>query len=155
VIIDLERGSLLEALFELPYEFVVPDLLFHSELRGPLGDQLVALGLRVEELAPVELTRATVIGRERTALSAQDIFAYALAEQRQWILITGDGALRQMALGHGLEVHGVLWLCDRFEEHAVVSTGTLHAGLTGMSSHPRCRLPVAEVTSRLERYVAQ
>ena len=28
VLIDLERGGLLEGVFELPYEFAVPDLLY-------------------------------------------------------------------------------------------------------------------------------
>lgn len=155
MVIDLERGALLEPLFRLPYEFAVPDLLFHSELRGGLGEQLIALGLRVEELAPAELARATMIGRERASLSAQDTFAYALAELREWSLLTGDGALRRMADDGGLEVHGVLWLCDQLEEHAVIAQDTLHAGLTAISSHPRCRLPVAEVAERLDRYSPQ
>lgn len=153
--IDLERGGLLEALFQLPYEFAVPDLLFHSELRGELGDELITLGLRVEELDPAELARATMIGRERGALSAQDTFAYALAERREWSLLTGDGALRQMAVEGGLEVHGVLWLCDRIEAHAVIPNEMLHAGLTAISGHSRCRLPAAEVAARLDRYSPQ
>lgn len=32
VIIDLERGDLLEAAFKLPYGFAVPDALYRSEL---------------------------------------------------------------------------------------------------------------------------
>lgn len=38
VIIDLDRGALIEDLFRLPYEFAVPDLLFARELAGALGD---------------------------------------------------------------------------------------------------------------------
>jgi len=140
-------------MFALPYEFAVPDLLFHSELQGELGEQLIALGLRVEELAPAEVSRATTVGRERAALSAQDTFAFALAEQRQWTLLTGDGALRQMAAVNGIAVHGVLWICDRFEEHSVLDMPLLHAGLTAIFDHPRCRLPHAEVTTRLNRYL--
>ncbi|WP_157073561.1 hypothetical protein [Sphingomonas soli] len=88
----------------------------------------------------------------RKPISAQDSFAYALAEQRQWTLLTGDGALRSLAAGNGLAVHGVLWLCDRLEEHAVIANEMLHAGLSAISAHPRCRLPAREVASRLNRY---
>lgn len=150
--IDLERGGFLEALFALPFEIAVPDLLYASELGDELGNQLVGLGLRVEELAPAELTRATLVGRERSALSAQDSFAFALAEQRQWTLLTGDGALRQLAMDSGIEVHGVLWLCDRLEEHIVLGNDLLHRGLTTIARHPRCRLPAAEIATRLARY---
>lgn len=152
MIIDLERGALLESLFGLPYEFAVPDLLFERELKGDLGDQLVRLGLRVEELDAVELSRAIVVRRERAALSTPDTFAYAIAESRGWQLLTGDGALRRFALDHGVAATGLLWLCDRFEEHAVVEIHRLHEGLTLISNHPRCRLPMAEVSVRLKRY---
>lgn len=154
VIIDLDRGSLLEDLFRLPFEFAVPDLLYRRELQGDLGDRLRALGLRVEELTPAELARATVIGRERKVLSAPDTFAYALAELRQWPLLTGDGGLRRLAEEQQIAFHGVLWICDQFEEGAHVPLPRLHAGLTALSSHPRCRLPVGEVQLRLKRYTA-
>lgn len=152
VIIDLERGSLLDDLFLLPFEFVVPDLLYRRELQGGLGDRLRALGLRVEELTSAELSRATVIARERKALSAPDTFAYALAEIRQWPLLTGDGELRRLAEANQVAFHGVLWICDQFERGGHVSLQRLHTGLTALSAHPRCRLPRVEVEHRLGRY---
>lgn len=153
VIIDLERGGFLESLFLLPYEFAVPDLLFERELKGALGDQLIQLGLRVEELDPTELSRAIVVRRERTMLSTPDTFAFAIAETRSWPLLTGDGALRRFALDQGVATNGVLWICDQFEEHAVLENALLHAGLTAISNHPRCRLPAEQVSSRLNRYL--
>lgn len=152
VIIDLERGALLEPLFQLPYEFVVPDLLFETELSGELGNHLCGLGLLVEELRAEEVLRATAVGRERIELSVQDSFAYALAEHRDWPLLTGDGALRKIAAANGVEVHGVLWICDHFEQHALIDLDRLHAGLTAIASHPRCRLPAEEVAIRMNRY---
>ena len=152
VIIDLERGGFLEDLFRLPYEFAVPDLLFHEELQGELGERLVALGLVVEELDAAELARAIIVRRERAVLSTPDTFAFAIAEQRHWTLLTGDGALRRLAVDSGIETHGVLWLCDRFEEHGLLGNEQLHAGLTTISTHPRCRLPRTEVRARLNRY---
>lgn len=34
VLIDLERGGLLEAVFALPHEFAVPDVLYDHEMQG-------------------------------------------------------------------------------------------------------------------------
>lgn len=152
VIIDLERGALLDDMFRLPFEFAVPDLLFHRELVGEIGERLMALGLRVEELAPGELTRATIVRRQHSDLSTPDTFAFALAEARGWPLLTGDGGLRRVAVEHQVEIHGVLWICDQFEEGEHITAIKLHAGLTAISSHPRCRLPGTEVRRRLDRY---
>ena len=152
VIIDLERGTLLDDLFRLPFEFAVPDLLFGRELAGPLGDRLLALGLRVEELTSNELTRATTVRRQRKELSTADTFAFAIAEGRGWTLLTGDGGLRRLAAESQLAFHGVLWICDQFEQGLHVALPRLRAGLSALSSHPRCRLPADEVRQRLDRY---
>jgi hypothetical protein len=74
-----------------------------------------------------------------------------IAECRGWPLLTGDGGLRRLAVECRVEFHGVLWICDQFE-NGLVSLARLHAGLTVLSSYPRCRLPVAEVRQRLDRY---
>jgi hypothetical protein len=153
VLIDLDRGALLEALFLLPHEFAVPDLLFARELAGPLGTRLVSLGLRVEELTDDEVTRATLVGRQHRNLSVPDTFAFSIAEQRGWTLLSGDGGLRTLARDAELECRGVLWLCDQLEAGAHVEAARLHAGLTAISSHPRCRLPSAEIAVRLARYL--
>ncbi len=50
VLTDLDRGSLVEAIFRLPFAFTVPDLLYERELREHGGSEFVRLGLRVEEL---------------------------------------------------------------------------------------------------------
>lgn len=152
VIIDLERGSLLQEVFRLPFGFAVPDLLFHRELKGPLGDRLLSWGLRVEELTSDEVARATSVRRANSSLSVPDTFAFSLATVRGWTLLTGDGGLRRLAASTGLNVHGVLWLFDQLESGRHAPNGRLRASLTAISMHPRCRLPTADVKRRLARY---
>lgn len=50
VLIDLERANVLEEMFLLPFEFALPDLLDGREMAGELGDRLMQLELRIEEL---------------------------------------------------------------------------------------------------------
>ncbi len=155
VIIDLERGEILETVFAMDAEFAVPDLLFERELTGPLGDRLVALGLRVEELAPLEMQDATVLSRTDRSLSLPDTFAFALAQSRNWTLLTGDAGLRRAAEAHQLDVHGALWVYDQLEAGRICEPDVLHEALTKTSGHPRCRLPRLEIARRLARYRAQ
>lgn len=155
VLIDLERAGLLADMFLLPFEFAVPDLLYERELKGPIGDQLVALGLRVEILTPAELTRATTVGRQNVRLSAPDTFAFAIAQARQWTLLTGDGGLRELAIAESMAMHGVLWLFDQLADGNHVPFDRLHAGLSALSAHPRCRLPANEIEIRLVRFAPQ
>ncbi len=152
MIIDLDRGGLIDDLFRLPFAVAVPDLLFDRELGGRLGERLMSLGLQVEELTPSELARATVVRRQRVDLSTPDTFAFAIAEARRWTLLTGDGGLRRLAVAEGVEMHGLLWVIDLFEAEAIVGKSRLHAGLSTIFGHPRCRLPAAEVRRRLARF---
>jgi predicted nucleic acid-binding protein len=152
VLIDLERGSFLEVMFSLPYEFAVPDVLYHQEMKGDWGARLVTLGLRVEEVSKEGVANALRYRSERRFLSVPDSFALALAKERTWTLLTGDGDLRDLAGGENVECHGVLWLLDRMAEAGIPGFQALHDGLAALAGHQRCRLPRREITIRLERY---
>ena len=152
VIIDLERGELLETVFDLSFDFAVPDLLFYRELAGPFGDRLIALGLQVEELLPLEVEGATALRRSDAALSLPDTFAFALAKARRWTLLTGDAGLRRTAEAHAIDVHGTLWVLDQLEAQQICSIELLAAGLAKAVAHPRCHLPKAEIANRQDRY---
>jgi predicted nucleic acid-binding protein len=152
VLIDLERGGLLEAVFGLPHEFAVPDVLYDRGMQGEWGERLVALGLRVEEVTEAGVGNALRYRQQRGALSVPDSFALALAREREWLLLTGDGQLRELAAGENVECHGVLWLLDMMEEAGTPGIQPLHDGLAALAAHPRCRLPAREIRIRLERY---
>ena len=79
VLTDLDRGPLLEAVFDLPLVFVVPDLLYERELRPYGGVRLLRRGLQVAELGREGVARALNFRRMRPSLSLADTFAVALA----------------------------------------------------------------------------
>ena len=106
VLIDLERGDLLEAIFALPDEFAVPDVLYDREMQGEFGERMVGLGLRVEEVSEAGVATALRYRQQRVSLSVPDSFALALAKERKWLLLTGDGQLRELADG---EKRGMPW----------------------------------------------
>ncbi len=58
ILIDLERGGLLESAFCGDSTFVVPDLLYERELAAENGAYLRSLGLGVIELTPNEVVLA-------------------------------------------------------------------------------------------------
>ena len=149
VLIDLERGALLEACFRLPFEFAVPDLLYRRELQDHGGREL---GLKVEELDGEGVALALDYWGRRRSLSLPDSFALALAKTRSWTLLTGDGELRKLAAQEGVACHGVLWLVDRMFETGVEDGNKLCASLQAIAAHPRCRLPKAEIHKRIRLY---
>ena len=155
VLVDLERGSFLKASFRLPFRFVVPDLLYDRELKNWGGEELIRLGLAVEELDGDGVNRAIAFRRREPALSIADCFALVLAETRSWILLSGDRALRRLATEKAVECHGVLWVLDEMYATAVVNPQKLHKGLTAISEHPRCRLPRPEIRRRLADYAGR
>jgi predicted nucleic acid-binding protein len=152
VLIDLERGDLLESIFALPHDFAVPDVLYDREMHGQWGERLLALGLRVEEVSEAGVGNALRYRQQRSVLSVPDSFALALAKEREWFLLTGDSQLRELATDEHVECHGVLWLLDMMEVAGIPGIQSLHDGLTTLAAHPRCRLPAREITIRLERY---
>ena len=152
VLIELEHAKLLELAFRGPDHLATPDFLYHRELAADIGPQLLAFGLHVLELNADELSDVQQAGAANPALSLPDCAAYVAARRTDHELLTGDGALRRLALSQGLVCHGVLWLMDRLANAGTTTHAELHAGLTALAQHPRCRLPHAEVKKRLQAW---
>ena len=149
ILIDLERGGLLEAAFSCGFTMVVPDLLYERELEPENGALLRKLGLGVVSLTPEEVALAQKLRTERKALSLPDCFALSCATRADHALVTGDKILRTEAMARLETVYGLLWMLDQMAASGSVSTTLLYEGLSRISSHPRCRLPHVEIRARL------
>jgi hypothetical protein len=152
VLIDLERGELLEHAFSCGLVMAVPDLLYQNELENENGPYLRTLGLNVLALTPDEMEIAQTIKDKRPALSSPDCFALCCALRPSHVLLTGDLNLRKEATIRTVEVYGLLWLLDQMEACGMFSFSLLHEGLSKILAHPRCRLPKDEVNARLSRW---
>jgi len=154
VLIDLERGGLLESAFSCGLTMVVPDLLYERELAAENGPLLRRLGLGVVALAPEEVAFAQQLRTRRYSLSLADCFALSCARRPDHALVTGDRLLRAEAQVWQCPVCGLLWILDQMEASNKTGVEMLHEGLTRISNHPRCRLPKADVAARLRRWQA-
>lgn len=155
-LIDLRKTSLLDAFVRLPYELLIPNTLFEEELLQFSATQKKALvrgGLKVVDLPGESVLRARQVARDMPHLSIHDGFACALAESRPGcILLTGDGPLRTFARRQKIEVHGILWVIDELQAHAISTAGILLAALRVLASDPTVRLPPQELAAYLKRY---
>jgi predicted nucleic acid-binding protein len=152
VLIDLERGGLLEPAFSCGLTMVVPDLLYARELEAENGPLLRKLGLGVVALNPDEVNFAQQLRTQQPGLSLPDCFALSCARRQNHALVSGDKLLRTEAQAKHCLVYGLLWILDQMEASGRVSTATLHEGLTRIWNHPRRRLPKSDVTARLQRW---
>jgi hypothetical protein len=152
VLIDLERGGLMESAFSCAISMLVPDLLYENELRDSNGPYLKGLGLGVTALSPDEVSSAQDLQTHRPALSLEDCFALICAARNDHCLLAGDGPLRKEAASRKVICRGLLWLLDEMLASGKVSKTLLCEGLNKISQHPRCRLPRNEVTARLNAW---
>ena len=153
VLIDLERGGLLEPAFSCGLTMVVPDLLYARELEAENGPLLRKLGLGVIALNPDEVNYSQQLRTQQPGLSLPDCFALSCARRNGHALVSGDKLLRTEAQAKHCVVYGLLWILDQMEASGKVSTATLHEGLSRIWNHPRRRLPKNDVTARLQRWL--
>jgi rRNA-processing protein FCF1 len=147
--VDLHFGRLVEKAFSLPFRFAAPDVII-DELKRPSGSDLVALGLRVEELSGEMVLKVSDLAVRYLRPSRQDLFALVLAEALGAILLTGDGALRDLAREIGVEVHGTIWLLDHMVEKGIIDRQKRAQALRLMLDSGS-RLPRDEVELRLDQ----
>lgn len=152
VLIDLERGGLLELAFSCGLTMVVPDLLYERELESDNGPLLRTLGLGVVALNSDEVEFAQQLRKQQPGLSLPDCFALSCARRQGHALVSGDKLLRTEAHARHCAVYGLLWILDQMEASGQVGSAVLHDGLSRIWNHPRRRLPKSEVMERLQRW---
>lgn len=111
ILIDMEEGELLEPMFRLPFDFCVPDILYHEELQER-HSHLPEMGLNVAPLEPESMSDAANLIARYSRASRNDCFALALARQENCPLLTGDRELVRAAENENVPASGTIWLVE-------------------------------------------
>ena len=154
VLIEFSKRDLLDKMFELEFQFAVPDLLFREELidLGAYSRQdLLRFGMRIESLDPEGVGMAIAYQSKRPALSLVDSFALALANHQGWEILTEDRIIRRVAQSEGISHRDSLWVIDHMLAAGILSVGQVVAALEAMRGDPRCPIPKRELAVGLGR----
>lgn len=97
VLIDLHLSELLRELFNLSLDLVAPDVVI-AELLQPDAKEVLAYGLRQEELSGQQVEEVAFLKAQYRRLSASDLSTFVLARSLNGTLLTNEGPLRKLAL---------------------------------------------------------
>ncbi len=149
VIIDMEDSGLTELMFNLPYQFAVPDILFHDELEDE-HPNLLELGLVELELSSKTVEKSIELDLCYRKPSRYDCLALAAALQEECPLVTCDKALRKAAQQENVEIRGTIWLVDELVKHELINKEQAIKAFKDMKE-AGSRLPWNEVENFLNR----
>lgn len=151
ILITLELGGLLEAMFSCGITMVVPDLVYQRDFENHNGPYLRKLGLGVVALSSEELSLAQSINSQRWGLSLTECFSMAYAFHLGISLVSNNIRIHNAAIKYDGTVYGLLWLLDRMDESGLPKQLLLDS-LTTIHKHPRHHLPKDEVKVRLSKW---
>jgi hypothetical protein len=153
VLIDLEAGRVLLALFGLPLYLMTTDFVI-DELQEPDGQQLQRYGLVSCELSPDGILELARLKSQYPRTSIADLSVLVLARATKALLLTGEKNLRAIAEREGMTVHGTLWLLDEMVSRHVIIPPVAFQALRRMLQRGS-RLPRDRCRQRLARWRAR
>ncbi|MFB3784852.1 MAG: type II toxin-antitoxin system VapC family toxin [bacterium] len=140
-------------MLKLPYRFIVPYPIRHSELLDFTDREWRLLddgGMETFDLAPNRTAEAFEVKLAHPGLSANDCFCLiATRHYSQSILLTGDALLRKVAIQNSLRVHGVLWIIDQLKTEKICEDKLLISALKLWQADPSVFLPNDEIEKRI------
>lgn len=151
VLIDLELVDLTKELFQLPYHFIIPDVLFEEELKKQ-HSHLLDLGLELKVLESEYISEVFSLIDKYRKTSRNDLFALSLALQEKATLLTGDKALRAAAKTESVAYHGTIWLLCQMVEKDIVTLVRAEKALRKMVELGS-RLPKTTIKEELKKMV--
>jgi predicted nucleic acid-binding protein len=146
----MEDGNLTPAIFQLPYEIAVPDILFDLELRER-HSHLLQAGLKVKSLTAESVKKTEFLIQQYQRPSMMDHSALALALQERCPLLTGDKDLRVAAKKEGVEVHGTIWIIEELLSQKIIQHPRAKDSFDAMRNKGS-RLPWGDVEKLLNRW---
>jgi len=147
VLIDIEHGNLTSAMFGLPWQFAVPDILFAEELAEQHG-RLLQLGLISKTMDGNQVNEAYKLRQEYVQTSVNDLLALILAKHENCQLLTGDKALRKVAAKLNVEVHGTIWLVNQMVQQQKITVEVARVSFQYMKNSGS-RLPWSKIEKML------
>ena len=147
IFIDMEVSNLTQKMFELPYQFAVPDILYYEELEEE-HHNLLEYGLKTKKLSSNSIKYSQKIIKKYPKTSPNDLFALALAKQDSCPLITGDGALRKAGAKEGVIIFGTVWLVEELMNYSIITVDEAREAYKLMKNNGRW-LPWEMIEKRL------
>lgn len=141
VVLDLDRGGLLQAVFKLDHSFLLPDLTLECELADAgLASYLRQLGLNVAELTSDEMAIAQALRQAHVDLSIYEFCSLVCSRRIGHELVSDGVALRAQARHDGIECSGLAQLLEAVHEERIVAPQILVQGLLRLGALKSGRL---------------
>jgi predicted nucleic acid-binding protein len=125
VFIDLISIGLQEQFFQLPMEIHTTDMVvFEVKRRGQsdiMKDLIKRCCIKVKTHTPEEMLPFFQSEHKRYNLSPADYSVLTYSKNNSYVLLTGDGNLRKVALSEGVEVHGTIYVVAEMVEHHILT----------------------------------
>jgi predicted nucleic acid-binding protein len=160
ILIDLIKLDLVEAFFNINWEFHSTNLIIENELYDEQKEQLqpyVDSGkLIIQELDAADMISIMTILAHKPQLSDKDCSALHCAQKLNASLLTSDNPLRKYAKEINVDVHGHLWVLDALLEHNCINTETAINKLNELNTiNAKLNLPKKDCEAMIEKWKNQ
>lgn len=157
ILIDLIKLQLVEAFFNIAWEFHSTNLIIENELYEEQKEQLqpyINSGkLIIQELNIDDMLSIMTIQAQKPQLSDKDCSALHCAKKLNASLVTSDNTLRKFAKLKKVDVHGHLWVFDALLEHNCITPTLAIAKLNELNAiNSKLNLPEKECKARIEKW---
>jgi len=157
ILIDLIKLQLVEAFFNIKWEFYSTNLIIENELYDEQKLQLQPFIesniLKIQELDANDMLTIMEIQAQKPQLSDKDCSALHCAKKLNASLLTSDNTLRKFAKQKQVDVHGHLWVFDALLEHQCITPDIAITKLYELNTiNSKLNLPKKECEARIEKW---
>jgi rRNA-processing protein FCF1 len=110
ILFDFLEGDIFDALFLLPLDFLLSDMIIHEFYKSFSAVELSQKGVQIQILSDKEIDEIHAIKLEHNELSLEDVSLLFLSRKYETMIISNDGPLRRLADTERIEYHGTLWI---------------------------------------------
>lgn len=151
IFIDLINVGILDMFFQLPWEIHTTDMVI-SEFKNEEQKRTV-LGYKklvIKQYDSEELRELVDFNNLYNAVSIYDCSVWLYARKNSYVLLSGDGHLRKLAITDGVEVRGTIYVIEQLVKNAIITASDAADALEKLRITNN-RQPLEEIDERIKQ----
>lgn len=151
IFIDLINVGILDMFFQLPWEIHTTDMVI-SEFKNEEQKRTV-LGYKklvIKQYDSEELRELVNFNNLYNAVSIYDCSVWLYARKNSYVLLSGDGHLRKLAITDGVEVRGTIYVIEQLVNNAIITASDAADALEKLKRSNN-RQPLNEIDERIKQ----
>lgn len=150
IITDLNVANVLDKFIKLDNVFI-SDMIRNDEINFKTCDIDLIRNMKTVSSSPNQIMEMCLLSMQVSKLTRYDVMNYIIARDNNYLLATGDKALKEFSEKNQVTVIRTLKIIEFMYDNNIITLDEVINGLNSLKNYPKTRIPIQLIDELLDK----